>query len=487
MGIGFTIKLYLYKGIKFPSKKERLHLKLKKFFMVAVSMALPLLYFLICHHDPIHGDGISTVARASVHIYENGWDSFFYPAQQDPGHPTLFPYLLSGLWHIWGNPSLAISHAWNILFTIGILLQVIRLSRSNSSFVTVFLVGISPLFVAQSMMVLTHLALTFFFLGSWKAYHREKYLQTGIWACLMVITHLEGMFLLTAIAFVFVMDLIIENKRLTRQFFKNGLQIFVLPVICFGIWLVAHYQHTGWWVSAPEYAAHRSLASFTQLFYNFALIGWRLTDYGYFIFFLGIGFILWNNRFRFTALLREDAELRRLLILILTLTILIAIFLSGSIAHRYFLPVQVLAITYFGEKVVNLMNRKGIVLTLFIPIVVLGVGNFFYYPFKCIGDANIVYRNYFVLEQEIRTCYPNIVWGTYAPLSNPSVHRYLDKNTGLKTYRLYEARFDTCRYILSSNLTCEFTASQKDSLRLYWKKLDTLAKGGIRVDLWERR
>jgi len=462
-----------------------LHAKLKNFFIVAVSVALPLLYFLISHNDPIHGDGISTVARASLHIYEKGAECFFYPVKQDPGHPTLYPYVLAGLWRLWGSPNLVLCHLWNILFGIGVLLQVKRLCSPNNSLLTVFLVGISPLFVSQTMMVLTHLALTFFFLGCWEAYHRKKHLSSGIWASLMVLTHLEGVFLLTGLAIVVLTDWLIENKRFTYHFFKNVFLIFTLPSLCFSIWLIAHYRHTGWWVSAPEYAAHRSLATASQFAYNFALIAWRLSDYGYGIFYIGFGWVLWNKRLRIFAFLRGNAELRRLLILTFTLALLFAVFLSGSIAHRYFLPIQVLAITYFGEQVVNLMNRKGIVLTLIVPIVAMTVGNFFYYPFKCIGDANIVYRNFFSLEKEIKSRYPNIVWGTYAPLSNPSVHRYLDAHTGLKTYRLYEARFDTCKYILSSNLTCEFTATQKDSLRLYWKKLDSLEKGGIRVDLWE--
>jgi hypothetical protein len=487
LGYGYIIKLYLYKGIKFPSKKERLHANLKNIFTVVVSIGLPLLYFLLCRNDPIHGDGISTVARASFHMYEMGWDHFFYPVKQDPGHPTLYPYLLAGLWRLWGGPNLVLAHFWNVLFGIGVLLQIKRLCRTNNSFVTVILVGISPLFVAQSMMVLTHLALTFFFLGCWEAFRRKKYLQTGIWASLMVLTHLEGVFLLMALAWVYLTDWLTENKRISYLFFKNGILIFALPSLCLGVWLIAHYIHTGWWVSAPEYAAHRSLASFGGLVYNFALIAWRLVDYGYGIFYIGFIGILWNKRGQVVHYLRNDSESRRLLILILILSLLIAVFLSGSIAHRYFLPVQLLVIVYFGEKVVRLSHRKGIILTLIVPMIALGIGNFFYYPFKCIGDANIVYRNYFALEKEIHARYPNIAWGTYAPLSNPSIHRYLDAHTGLKTYRLYEARFDTCKHILSSNLTCEFTASQKDSLIRYWNRLDILERGGIRVELWQRR
>jgi hypothetical protein len=441
---------------------------------------------IICYSDPIHGDGISTVARASIHIYESGWKCFFYPIKQDPGHPTLYPYLLAGLWRFFDKPNLAICHFWNVLFAIGTLVQLKKICKPQNSLATIFLVGISPLFVAQTMMVLTHLALTFFFLGCWQAYRRKKFLHAGFWGSLMVLTHLEGMFLLLALAFVFLTDWIIEKKNFTFHFLKQAFIFFALPILCFGIWLIAHYRHTGWWLSAPEYATHRSLATFGQLSYNFAIIAWRLIDYGYVVFYIGLGWVIWKNRRRLLALIYNDPELRQILTIIATLTILTAVFLSNSIAHRYFLPVQVLIIVYFGEKILNLIHRKGIIITLIIPTIFLGIGNFFYYPFKCIGDANIVYRNYFQLENEIKLRHPQMIWGTYAPLSNPSIHRYLDTQTGLKTYRLYEARFDTCKHILYSNLTCEFTPSQRDSLRLHWKKIDSLAKNGIRVELWER-
>ncbi len=91
-------------------------------------LAVQAIIFLLACNDPFFGDSISTVARAATHIYDSHLQTPWYLPADDPGHPTLFPYLLAVAWTIFGK-KLIIGHIFTLVFAVLLLYRLRSFSR----------------------------------------------------------------------------------------------------------------------------------------------------------------------------------------------------------------------------------------------------------------------------------------------------------------------------------------------------------------------
>lgn len=487
---------------------------------------IPILYFWIFHNDPFFGDAISTTARAALHFTDLHLTTIFYPLQNDPGHPTLFPFLLASLWLICGK-SLWIAHLLILIFAVTALLGVRKLlidslylsgqskfQKEITATIGVILVAVSPFFVAQNAQILTQLPLTTLFIWAYFALDRENKILFGVLSSLMLLIHLQGIFLLTVLmCYLFFKNILSEitssppsGRILKWNIFclklgKNMISYFLPAVVVLCIWLSLHYSNSGWWISSPDYSAHRTFASPKQLVYNMAIVIWRLLDFGYFGIYLMLIFGLYiffkKRKNIFIEHLIKKNYPQHLFIFFLLIIIMsgcISFFLTNSIAHRYFLPVQIFTIILSvelwskifqqGDLIMYRLNthRLQLYIGFFIICGLLICGNFWYYPHqwlpKCIGDGNIVYRDIHPILTSVKRDFPSAVFYSYAPLANPVYHQYLRNDIPVpEIKRLYEANIDTCKYILLSNCVCEFTNEEKIKLEMSWKSKNYILNG----------
>src|SRR5574343_30869 len=75
--------------------------------------------FIAVKNDPFFGDSISSTSRLANHIYDNHLLTIFYPVNADPAHPTLYSWILAGIWKIFGR-TLYVAHLYSIMWMLAL-------------------------------------------------------------------------------------------------------------------------------------------------------------------------------------------------------------------------------------------------------------------------------------------------------------------------------------------------------------------------------
>ncbi len=337
-----------------------------------------LLLFLLCMNDPFYGDSKSTISRLAVPIYNSNFTEIFYPKGMDPGHPIFFPLLHAFLWKLFGK-NLIVSHLVSFILTIISLFTAQKIDKHYQlKNYFLLLVAINPIFLTLSVTLNTHIALVAGVLIYFYAFIKQKPWYLFAAACFMLLTHNEGLLIVSS----FIVAQIISTKNL-----KTILPA-LLAFIPWFAWLVWHKTAVGWYLFPPEYAEFRGLGRPISLLKNLGIITWRLVDFG--LFTIIISAII--------AVKKEPLK-KYLFHLLFAMLLCLAIWFSVkfSIAHRYFIPVWI--VLSVPAAIALLSQKKWVVVLLFAIIV---SGNFWYYPGKQLSDANILYRHYFSIYQQIQ-------------------------------------------------------------------------------------
>lgn len=449
----------------------------KTFLIKTLYFLAPTIIFCFAYQDPFFGDAISTTSRAAVEIYVSGFRSLFYPEALDPGHPTLLPTLLAFFWLLTGK-SLWAAHVFSA-FWGGAVLWItdkicVRLGYDlRRRIFALLLLSALPYFIAQNAMILTHLPLTFFYLLLCYAVLTKKqtlFIFSGI---LLFLTHLQAAFLFLSVGLAELYISLAINKQNLFLGIKQNFVRYIIPLIALSAWLIVHYNHTGWWVVAPQYATHRAPAVH---FSTFALaLGtslWRLADFATPALWLAV----------FIALQKKIAPRETGVFTFVTagtLAVGIAYFAGASIAHRYFLPPLVWACVAAAPV---LSSRPFWAASL---LVFLLGSSAAYYPGKCIGDATLAYRNYFSIEKEIAKDFAGDTLYSYAPHANLSRYTYLTETPPFYVARLYESNLDTVPYVLETNCACDFSAQEKERLAKNFKGV-SYESGGVFANIYTK-
>jgi hypothetical protein len=234
---------------------------------------------------------------------------------------------------------------------------------------------------------------------------------------------------------------------------------YTLPVIVFTTWLFVHYHHAGWLLVSPQYNDVKNLNTIGEYIKAMMLIIWRLLDYGMLPVYLVLGFGFFKQK-------QSRKELLQLLILIVPCCLAIAIFLSNTIGHRYFMAFGMLAILVAVAVVSQLKPavQNGLFILLFTSLV---AGNFLYYPGKTIGDATLAYRSFFPINKSIQQQYGNTVFFSHAPIANPAELMYLQAQ-GFWCKRLNDQPLEDIPAIVQSNINAEFSQDEIHYLTQNW-------------------
>lgn len=427
-------------------------------------------------HDPLFGDAISSTYYAAQHIYSHQLLTVFYDSHVDPGHPTLYAWLLAACWKMFGQ-TLAVTHLFSASWMLAFALVFIRLALSvlNNRFVVMatLTLCVFSTYLSLSAMVLNTSMLMFLGILSIYAIIARKMALLLLANSLMVCVHLQGTFFVLANACAVVW--MNRNTDELIQIGKKYLLAFLLPLLLFLFWLLLHKAHTGWYVQSPQYSDLEKNTSLTGTLVNTLRIIWRLADYG----------MLPVHILAVTAILRKYAH-RPLAVLYVSYMVINAVImlavLHNTIAHRYFFVIHAPAIILAYQYISSMSPKRQTTLSL-VVIVALLSGNFLYYPGKTIGDATLAYRNYFELEKNI----VNDLAGEYtlhslAPIGNTTRSKYLDDRY-VDIQRLDLARLKDAEVVLQSNINAEFDQETISYLQNKWYGT-TYASGSVYVNVY---
>jgi hypothetical protein len=416
--------------------------------------AFPLVFFLLSSHLPFWGDGIASISKAAVRIYQEGLNRPWNYPSADPGHPTLFPWLIALFWKIFGF-SLWVPHlmvAVQLYFLARIIYLISEPLKESEKSRLLLLIFISPLTVSQGTGISLQMPLTLCFFSAYYFLLRGQRSLFLLFLCFMMLIHLQAALLYVAL----VLFDFGKNFKEDKNYWKKLLALSI-PGCALLAWGWFHYLEFGWAFFTPNY--ERSPPGMKEILYNLGISAWRLTDLGYFMLTLPAGWFL-LQKIRTKTL--NDLEKAGLLIL-LTLCIGIPVIFAYPPNHRYIFPVYLIAAVIFmywlqqQEK-----NRQAIWFSA--ALIFLISGNFWFYPGKCQGDQNLVHLEYRKLEKQLLRDVPGATIYSYAPLNNASLYTHLKATRDIHYSDLYSCDPDTLTFIAESNVNCEFTADQKQLL-----------------------
>lgn len=448
------------------SKQKPLHL----FTVFILAQAV---LFWITRHDPFFGDAVSGVSRAAVHIFEQQLRTVFFLPQHDPGHPTLFPVLIAASWMVLGK-KLWVAHLLVNLFATGTLYLTWRIAKLYLTgwwpYLPVLFLTLSATYLAQSAMLTNHMPLTFFYLLAFTSLREKRVLLFVLSSSAMVLLHLQAVFMLIAMAMAEIYFLVGINRQPILLVLKQKLWWFIPSGLVFLIWGYVHAQHTGWAYSSPVFAEHRSAVGISSFIKHVLITFWRLADYGYLALYIPFVLLLLRKpKILWQWHARDEITTSWIIQLGIT-SLLICATLNYSPGHRYFFPFSTLLCIASVVALKEAFRQKPARWMLGVSMaVILVLGNYWYYPGKCLGDATLAYRNYFDIEKQIAAQLPDSVkLYTYAPLASHPKYTKLQDEDLMEVKELYGKSLTETPAVLQSNCNCEFTPMQLDILST-WK------------------
>lgn len=444
-----------------------------------VPVVFTLLYFVLSYSLPFWGDSVASVSKAAVRIYKEGLDRPWNYADADPGHPTLFPWLIALLWRIFGM-QLWVPHALTAFcyyFLLRLLSDYLRIYDERLRLWGMLFWCVSPLLVSQALGISLQLPLTLCFFMAVQGLKKENYLLWVTGICLMPLIHIQGVLLLAALG---IYD-IWRSWPLQKEWWKR-FPFYLMPAALLLTWWYFHEKEFGWALVSPNF--QRTSPGMGRAFYNLTLAAWRLADLGYFLLLIpALLTVLLKLRKKLTS------DLDHLFIpVFLILCVGIPVLFAYPPGHRYFLPVYILLVPLFLRFLTKKTEKRQLVWALGAFLVLLS-GNIWFYPGKCQGDQNLVFLGYHTLEKEMMEDLPKgSLIHSYAPLNNDPKYTFLNVEREIRYTDLYSkisgnTTIDSLELVVESNLNCEFMPEERKILREKFSAR-SYESFGVYVNLW---
>jgi 4-amino-4-deoxy-L-arabinose transferase-like glycosyltransferase len=401
----------LLRAAPFAAVRNRRQISIVIFFFgfAALLIALHLAYLKL----PYHWDEIGQFVPAALDIYHQG---AFVPKSTVPNvHPPVVMALLALVWKVFGYSIPSARVTMLVVASFGVLfcfLLAIRLARGRAgapAFAAALFLIASPLFYAQSMlvlldmpaMVLTLLALLLFLDGRWISCAA---------ACTVLVLVKE-----TALTtpFVFAVWLWFKEGKRSEALY------FAAPAVTLAGWLFVLHRATGFWLGNEEFAAYNATGTLEPFHIFFALLrrAWFLfVADGNFIGSIAL-FVGWATL--------KGREWRIVFWVAAAQTFVVTVF-GGAVLERYLLPV--LPLVYIAMATATSAYPKSWRLVSNTGMIAALVAGWFWnppYPFPL--ENNLAMVNFVKLQQDaasyLEAYAPNkrilSVWPLTAALSNP--------------------------------------------------------------------
>lgn len=276
------------------------------------------------------------------------------PMEIDPGHPRFLGTWMAISWKLFGK-SLAVSHWMMLPFVFGLIWQIHTftshfISHYWMQYLATILILLDPTLSSQLTLISPEpIQMFFFFLALNSIFDKNNILKAFALAFLGIVSY-RGMMLCAGL---FLIDLFLEvylSKKSLKVFFSKEL-IFTyafgaIPAMSYVLW---RYTEYGWLITHPEspWVDYWHFVSFKEFILNIIILGQRYLDFGraFIWLILIIGIIKYISRLH-----KNEISLILISILSCSVVILISLFSTNTIGHRYFLasyiPLTLLAIMF---------------------------------------------------------------------------------------------------------------------------------------------
>ena len=190
--------------------------------------------------------------------------------------------------------------------------------------------------------------------------------------------------------------------------FKNIYKLaysYVLPLVCFILFLSYQYSVLGWIIKSPSSEGHRDLVGVKQFIINAISIIRVFADYGRFFFliilFTCIGIVLKKKK----QITKEIGELMLFWGCVFITNISVMLLSSNPIGHRYLMILYLTGLLIFVNLLFTVLENKRVIYIVFsTSVLLLFSGHFWIYP-KNISqgwDSSLAYLNYFNLKKQMQ-------------------------------------------------------------------------------------
>jgi len=369
--------------------------------------------------------------------FENGISKFFLPDEITTGHPKFAGLYLSLIWKIFGK-NIAVSHWALSPFVYGLVYQLFMFIKTyvarnqREAIIILAFVIIDTTFLSQLSLItfdVIHLFLLFLCLN--QLLKNSIILFSLSYAALMIISlrgTMSGMGILLFYPFLKPG----QNKILSLKSYLK----FLPGIIIISTYLLIFYFEKDWVIhntSSDKWPGSAEIANPNQIAYNIAIFIWRLTDFGRIGIWIFLSVILFKTKNLNT--IKTNRGFRICILFAITQLVIffpISIIYNSPPAHRYLLPVMIIANIAVIHWIYNYSRSKIFKLSL-IGILLIS-GHFMIYPVKIAQgwDSTTAHWPYYSLRNEmldfieqkqinedsISSFFPNISSSKYIELDN---------------------------------------------------------------------
>ncbi len=359
----------------------------------------------LCRENIFFGDMVQFGSRHPHFFFENNFSSIFLPNHLDSGHPPLFGIYIAFAWKLFGK-SLVVSHFAMFPFLLIIAFQIPKFLshwiKGSSLWIASLLVFMEPTLFAQATLTSPDIVLITFLLLSMNAYLNKKFILLSLFLIPLGLISLRGMMLLFSL---FISTLIIRSTDSENTFLKKlftSIIVFLPAASLASIWLLVHYQLTGWigFHSDSPWATSFQQVGIFQMVKNIGLFVWRLVDFGRVsIWLLAVVVLIAGLRRKIFSSVQKDLLI--ILVVLIFIFLLNTIFADGLVGHRYYLPIYLVLLFFV---LVSIQDLKSIQLKLIYALIAISFylgGNYIYPSHVAMGwDATPAHLPYYQLRSE---------------------------------------------------------------------------------------
>ncbi len=420
---------------------------------------------------PFFMDNILT-STICQHYYHEGFGTLILPTILDAGHPPLFYIYLTVFWKIFGM-SVWSSHLamapFMFLFLWSVSKMVPYVKGRN-------IVGLFPLFagpiLAQFTMPSYDFVMTAISITALVVIQRHKIPLFYFLLALLSLLSLRGVIISFSIAlcYGYIFD------KFNKKFALYGM-LSLIPIL---VWLIYHYQMTGWCLASPS--------THWQSQRNFGIIQYVIPNcIGLVRCFTDNGMMIVSIVFLFFTIKNKDYKFLILIILLTTLNVAPLMFTSNPILQRYLLLIYTLMMIRIVGYFIQAYLGKLMLLVLGI---ILLSSNVFYYTYHSNSwDTNALYFRYFrgfsVVENFLsrhniskRDCAASF------PVFNAHKQIYTNGDT-LRMQDVLEIPLGTTPYIIYSNASNAFEYEKLKEVKRRYYKLEHIAFYPFYFDIYK--
>ena len=312
------------------------------------------------------------------------------------GHPLFF-FFIHSLWmRIFGTTVTAI-HILSLLISVGTLMATYFLVKKHANreaaFISVLLLSVQSLFLAQATMVLPEMLLTLLLLISTGSYLSGRYGGFALAASLMVMTKETSIVFICGFLFMHLLVYIKSQKEL-RKYIRESILISI-PLLVYALFLLLHKIKFGSFLF-QEHTAYIELSLNSVLRKLQIATGMIFTRYGRNVVLAATLTALFILLYR-----KKKPESSNLLILILIQTIFFLLFSAINFyTQRYMLSLMTLFMVAASVLMVQVQfNRRWLnVLTI---MLVASIPLYYSFTKKTNSDSDLGYVEVVEVHQKM--------------------------------------------------------------------------------------